>query len=251
VKKALLALALLAALPAAAQSPVIVSKESPRWGSLQFSLTPFSPNIDSEFVASPGTPLPYASSFGTSRPLMVQGIFSKSVWLTEVGTLDIGFGAGYWQVWGKGQYTVGGVTQTGGSTSLMIIPLQLEATYRVDWFYERFEVPLAPYVRGAILDYIWSATGQNGVSSYTDPNTGVVSRGSGGTFGWSATLGVGLVLDFFDTTLSKQMDYDTGINRTMLFLDFTRSSVNNFGSTKTWQLAPSYWAWSAGLLFVF
>jgi hypothetical protein len=59
------------------------------------------------------------------------------------------------------------------------------------------------------------------------------------------------VLDFFDTSLSKQMDYDTGINRSILFIDFTRSSVNNFGSTKTWQLAPSYWAWSAGLLFVF
>jgi hypothetical protein len=47
------------------------------------------------------------------------------------------------------------------------------------------------------------------------------------------------------------MDYDVGINRTLLIFDFTRSSINNFGSTKTWQLAPSYWAWSVGLQFVF
>jgi hypothetical protein len=247
VKKLVVALAMLVTLPAAAQSPVITSKESPRWGSFQFSLSPFSPNIDSEFA----TATPYASTFGTGRPLMVQGIFSKSAWMGEFGTLDIGFGAGYWQAWGLGQYSSGGVTVQGGSTTLMIIPLQIQATYRFDWFYERWEVPLAPYVRGAIVDYIWSASGQSGVSSWTDPATGTAYRGSGGTFGWSASFGLAVVLDAFDPALSKQMDYDTGINRTMIFLDFTKSSVNNFGSSRSWQLAPSYWAWSAGLLFVF
>jgi hypothetical protein len=180
---------------------------------------------------------------------MVQAIFSKTAWLTEVGTLDVGFGAGYWQVWGTGYYESGGVVQRGGSTNLMIIPLQLAVAYRVDWFYERFEIPLAPYVRGAILDYIWTAGGQGGTSTWT--SGGTTYRGSGATFGWSATLGLALVLDFFDASLSKQMDYDTGINRTMLFFDFTKSSVSDFGSSKSWQLAPSYWAWSAGLLFVF
>jgi hypothetical protein len=221
VKKFLVALAMLVALPAAAQSPVITSKESPRWGSFQFSLSPFSPDIDSEF----GTLTPYANAFGTGRPLMVQALVSKSAWTTEVGQ--------------------------GGSTSLMIIPIQVQVTYRFDWFYDRWEIPFAPYVRGAIVDYIWSASGQDGTSSWTNPGTGIAYRGSGGTFGWSATLGLALVLDAFDTALSKQMDYDVGINRTMLFFDFTKSSVNDFGSPNSWQLAPAYWAWSAGLLFVF
>jgi hypothetical protein len=249
VKKALIALALALALPAAAQSPVIVSKESPRWGSFQVSVSPFSPNIDTEFTNA--TSPPYATAFGTSRPLMVQGLFSKSAWITEVGTLDVGFGAGWWQVSGQGQYTdSAGVVRRGGSTSLMIIPLQIAAAYRVDWFYERFDVPLAPYVRGALLDYIWSTSGQGGVSSWTSA-TGTAYRGSGATLGWSATMGLGLVLDALDPSLSRQMDYDMGINRTMLFFDFTKSSVNDFGSQKSWQLAPSYWAWSVGLLFVF
>jgi hypothetical protein len=249
VKKALVAMALALALPAAAQSPVIVSKESPRWGSFQLSLSPFSPNIDSEF---PGAVYPpYATTFGTGRPLMVQLLFAKSVWTTEAGSLEVGVGAGYWQVWGLGFYQqADGTVLRGGSTSLMIIPLQVEATYRVDWFYERFDVPLAPYARFALVDYIWSASGQGGTSSWTSP-TGTTYRGSGGTFGWSATLGLALVLDFFDPGLARQMDYDVGINRTMAFFDFTKSSVNDFGSSKSWQLAPSYWAWSAGLLFVF
>ena len=249
MKKALFALALVLALPAAAQSPVVVSKESPRWGSFQVSVSPFSPNIDSEFTnaASP----PYATAFGTSRPLMVQGIFSKSVWITEVGTLDVGFGAGYWQVSGQGQFTdSAGVVQRGGSTSLMIIPLQIAVAYRFDWFYERFDVPLAPYFRGALVDYVWNTSGQGGVSSWTSA-TGTTYRGNGATFGLSGTLGLALVLDAFDTGMSRQMDYDLGINRSMLFFDFTKSSVNDFGSQKSWQLAPSYWAWSAGLLFVY
>ncbi len=249
MKKLLVVLAVAVALPAAAQSPVVQSKESERWGSLQFSLSAFAPNIDSEFKNSAYPP--YATTFGTGRPLLFQAIFTKSAWMTEVGTLDVGFGAGYWQAWGTGFYQdASGQAIRGGTTSLMIIPLQLEASYRFDWFYERLGVPLEPYGRFAIVDYIWSSSGQSGVSSWTSPD-GQTFRASGATFGWAATLGVALVLDFFDTQLSRQMDYDTGINRTMLFIDFTKSSVNDFGSKKSWQLAPSYWAWSAGLLFVF
>ena len=249
MKKALFALALAMALPAAAQSPVAVAKESPRWGSFLISLSPFSPDIDSEFTNSLAPP--YVTTFGTNRPLMIQGIFSKSVWITEVGALDVGFGAGWWQVWGQGQYTdASGVVQRGGSTSLMIIPLQIAVTYRFDWFYDRFEIPLAPYLRGAIVDYIWSTSGQGGTSTWNSA-TGTSYRGSGSTFGMSGTLGLALVLDAFDTGLSRQMDYDVGINRSMLFFDVTKSSVNDFGSQKSWQLAPSYWAWSAGLMFIY
>ena len=102
MKKALVALALLLALPAAAQSPVVTVKESPRWGSFQVSLSPFSPNIDSEFTNALYPP--YATIFGTGRPLMVQAQFNKSVWITEFGTLDVGVGAGFWEAWGQGWY---------------------------------------------------------------------------------------------------------------------------------------------------
>lgn len=250
MKAALVPLALLLALPAAAQSPTLVVKESPRLGSFQVTISPFSPNIDSEFLAAANPP--YATVFGTGRPLMVQGQFNMSAWITEFGTLDVGAGAGFWEAWGQGYYlgTDGSVIR-GGTTSLMIIPIQVQATYRWEWFYERFNVPFEPYARFAVVDYIWSTSGQNGVSSWTNPASGQAYRGSGATFGWSATLGLALVLDFFDTSLARQMDYDVGINRTLLVFDFTKSSVNDFGSKNSWQLAPSFWAWSIGLQFVF
>ncbi len=250
MKALLFALAVAVALPAAAQSPTLVVKESPRLGSFQVTISPFSPNIDSEFLNAANPP--YATVFGTGRPLMVQGLFNMSAWITEFGTLDVGAGAGFWEAWGQGFYVdSGGAVVRGGTTSLMIIPLQVQAGYRFEWFYERFNVPFEPYVRGAIVDYIWSTSGQNGVSSWTNETTLQTYRGSGATFGWSVTLGVGLVLDFFDTALSRQMDYDVGINRTLLVFDFTKSSVNDFGSKNSWQLAPSFWAWSIGLQFVF
>jgi hypothetical protein len=249
VRAAIVALVLAAALPAAAQSPVLTVKESPRVGSFQVTLSPFSPNIDSEFTNALYPP--YATIFGTGRPLMVQGQFNMSAWIGQFGTLDIGVGAGFWEAWGQGWYQGSdGTLLRGGTTSLMIIPLQIQAGYRFEWFYERFSVPLEPYAKFAIVDYIWSTSGQSGVSSWTSPG-GVAYRGSGATFGWSATLGMALVLDFFDTGLSRQMDYDVGINRTLLVVDFTKSSVNDFGSKNSWQLAPSYWAWSIGLQFVF
>lgn len=250
MKRLLVALALSLALPAAAQSPVITSKSSPRWGSFQVTVSPFAPNIDAEFANALYPP--YATIFGTGRPLMVQGQFNMSVWTTEFGTLEVGGGAGYWQVWGTGWYQAAdGSLLRGGSTSLMIIPVQAQVAYRWEWFYERFSVPFEPYARFALVDYIWSTTGQSGVSSWTNPTTGVAYRGSGATFGWVGTLGIALVLDFFDPSLARQMDYDTGINRTLLIFDFSKGSVNDFGSQNSWQLSPSYWAWSVGLQFVF
>ena len=249
MKAALVAVALAIALPAAAQSPVLTVKESPRVGSFQVTISPFSPNIDSEFTNALFPP--YATIFGTGRPLMVQGQFNYSVWVGMLGTLDLGVGAGFWEAWGQGWYQgTDGTLLRGGTTSLMIIPLQVQVGYRFEWFYERFSVPLEPYVKFALLDYIWSTSGQSGVSSWTSPD-GVAYRGSGATFGWSTTLGLALVLDFFDTGLARQMDYDVGINRSLLIFDFTRSSVNDFGSKNSWQLAPSFWAWSIGLQFVF
>jgi hypothetical protein len=88
------------------------------------------------------------------------------------------------------------------------------------------------------------------VSSWAAPN-GAAYRASGCTFGWSATLGLALVLDFFDQGLSRQMDDDVGINRTLLFVEFSRSSVNDFGSATSWQFAPEYPSWNAGIRFAF
>ncbi len=219
--------------------------ESPRTGSIEFRLSWYMPDLDSEFH---GAVHPYADAFGVSRALMFQLVFSKSLWITEVGTLDLGFGAGYWEKYGVGVTSSGA---TGDRTSMRIIPLQLVVGYRVDWLFERLSIPFAPYVRTALVDHLWWVdNGTGSTAAWTSP-TGTIFRGSGQTFGYAFTVGVALVLDFFDTKLAREMDNDSGINHTLLYADATKSIIDDFGSSKSWDMSGADIVWSIGLQFVF
>ncbi len=219
--------------------------ESPRSGSFEIRFSGYRPDIDSEFG---GTATPYANAFGSSQALLVQALFSHSFLVSDVATLDVGFGAGYWEKHGVGVcYTCSPVV-AGDRTSMRIVPVTAAATARLDWLFYGLGVPLTPYLRAAVHDYFWwTYDGGGGVS--VGP-TG--QRGSGQTLGWSVTGGVGLVLDFFDPQLAREMDFDTGINHTILIVDVTKAWMDGFGSKSSWNLSPDVTLqWSIGLMFVF
>ena len=211
----LLAALALSALPARA--------ESPRTGSFDLRLSTYRPDIDSEFA---GTATPYADAFGTSRGLMIQGIFSRSLFVNDTVAADLGFGVGYWEKHGAGVCTSCVPVQYGDSTSIRIIPLTLAATARLDWLLYKAAVPLAPYLRLSLHDYLWWTYGGSGGVSVAAGG----QRGNGQTMGWSITGGLGVALDFFDTQLGREMDVDTGINHTMLYVDVTKAWIDDFGS---------------------
>jgi hypothetical protein len=224
----LLALALLLAAPA-------VRAESPRWGSFHFKLGSYRPDIDSEFTAGGSCGAvacaPYADLFGKSGSMVYRLEFARTL-LSGAGTLDLGFGVGWWSKTAKG-FIQGTSTRSGDDTSLRILPLSLSLTYRLDAWART--VPLAPYGRVALERYQWWATG----------------GGSGATNGWSGALGVAFLLDFLDPTLAREMDRDVGINGTYLFIEAGKAQVNDFGE-KSWDLSPDKSVtWSGGILFVF
>jgi len=232
---------------ALALSALAARAESPRSGSFDLRLGTYRPDIDSEFG---GAATPYGSSFGTSRGLMIQAIFSRSLYLSDVVTVDLGFGAGYWEKYGAGVCSppACATVQTGDSTSLRVIPLTLAATARLDWLIYKAGVPLAPYVRMSLHDYLWWTYGGAGGVSVAAGG----QRGQGQTMGWSITGGLGIVLDFLDEQLGREMDFDTGINHTILYVDVTKAWVDDFGSKSSWDLSPdASMQWSFGLLFVF
>jgi hypothetical protein len=236
--KRILSLALL--LPALA-----ARAESPRSGAFDVRFSGYRPDIDSEFG---GTATPYKDAFGTSQALLVQALVSSSLLVSDVATLDLGLGAGYWEKRGVGVcYTCSPVV-TGDRTSMRVVPLTVAATLRVDWLFYQLRVPLAPYLRGAVHDYLWWT--YDGGGSVSAGPTG--QHGSGQTMGWSVTGGVGLVLDFFDAQMAREMDYDTGVNHTILLFDVTKARVDGFGSKSSWNLSPdTTLQWSIGLMFVF
>jgi hypothetical protein len=229
VKRLLALLVLLAAPAARAESPLV--------GSAQFSIESYRPNIDAEFG---GTATPYRDVFGTGRGYRYQLTVSRSLYIGW-GSLDLGIGAGWFSKTGKGLVATGTGQGTPSidDTALNIVPLSLTLQYRFDRYARSF--PFVPYLRGTVeRDWWWVTNGPG------------VTKGEGATDGWSAGLGLCFLLDFIDPTLARELDRDTGINRTYLFLEASRGKQDDFGSKKSWDLSnDKAIAWSAGLLFVY
>ncbi len=225
----------LAALAAVLLLPAAGRAESPRVGSFDLEVGQYRPNVDAEFAAKPG---PWQSILGRSRPWLFRGTLSYD--LTHYfGSLEIGFQTGYMQRGGYGR-TISGEPSS-DPTAFHVIPTSAVLTYRLDWFADRWNVPLAPYGRVALERYNWWVTDGSGSTSR-----------SGATNGWSYGLGLALLLDFFDPTLSRELDRETGINHTYVFAEARKTKVDDFGSKKSWDLSDdSRITWSVGMLFVF
>lgn len=237
-------LALLAAFLLLSLAPRPTLAESPRGGSFWLDIGNYRPNIDAEFQ---GAATPYKDIFGTGRGLVFRVGVAKSLF-TQYGALELGGGIGWFSKGGKG-FIQGTTTPSGDSTQLRILPLSLNLTYRFDLLADRIGFPFVPYARASLERWQWWVT--NGSGS-TASQLGGGRSGSGATNGWSGTLGVAFLLDYLDPGLAREMDRDTGINHTLVYVQATRTKVDDFGSKKSWDLSDEKRiAWSGGLMFVF
>ncbi len=213
---------------------------TPRWGAFELSISGYHPRIDAEFG---GTASPYATVFGGGRGWMFRADVAKSL-MVSYGTLDVGVGGGYWERGGHGLLPDG--TASGDGTMLKVVPSRIFVRYLFDYVALRYPVPIAPYVRLSFDRYWWWVNNGSGHVA----NAGGLG-GSGATNGYSFSGGVALLLNFIDRTLAREMDRDTGINQTYAFVEFTKSYVKNFGSSKSWDLSDDQVTLSGGLLFMF
>ena len=238
------ALLLAAALPLAspgAPGEVLRPPDRPVFGSFELRLSGYRPNVDSEFSAGH---TPYNDIFGNSRPLMFQAHIGYALW-HSFGTLEVGAGAGFFQVTGNGLLVTSG-EKSSDKTSLKIIPLSASLTYRFDWAADHNGFPLVPYLRASLERYQWWVT--NGLG---DTASDGVHTGSGATNGYSFTGGLAFLLDFLDPSMARDMDEDTGIQHTYLFADVTKTYVSDFHSKKSWNLSNDKLVIAGGLLVVF
>jgi len=241
VSRAVPAAAALAAALALAPAPALAQTESPREGSFEIGAGPYRPDVDSEFTASPG---PYASTFGTGRRWALRIGYARLLYTGNYGSLELGLRSGFFRASGHGFVVdaTGAPTTTKSKdpTTFSVVPTSLTIGYRFDRFLEKWWIPLAPYGKVALERYNWWVTEGSGKTAE-----------KGATNGWSVTGGVALLLDMIDSSLAREMDHDSGINDTYLYFDVTRSHVNDFGSSKSWDLSQKSLLYSYGLLFVF
>lgn len=208
--------------------------ESPRWGAFELAVGQYRPDIDSEFT----TRKPFAEAFGTKRGWMFRAGVAKALY-TGYGALELGFGAGFYRRGGFGTLERDG-TVSGDETTFNLIPLTLALTYRADFIFEQLRVPLVPYVRAGLERYQWWITGGNDDTSK-----------DGATNGWSAAGGLCLALDFFDPDLARELDAESGVNHTYLFVEVKKTFIDDFGSNSSWNLSDEKLSLFGGLMFVF
>jgi hypothetical protein len=240
-----IALALTAALPAVAQSQSQSEVDygpTPRYGAFQMSLETYRPNIDSEFG---GTKAPYQAAFGGKRNLMFRADAAYAL-IANYGSLEVGFGGGYWEKYGHGFDLQG--NPSSDPTALKVIPVRVSLTYRYDVLSNQYRwFPLAPYARFSLDRYWWWVN--NGTGQTADANG---KGGSGATNGYSLAAGIAIDLGAIDPALARDMDRDSGVNHTYLFAEITKSKVNDLGSSSSWDLSDDRsFSFAGGLLFAF
>jgi hypothetical protein len=239
VRRARTSLALALALAAVAL-PGAAAAESPRYGTFELRLGGYRPDIDSEFAVA----TPYADVFGKRRGLFPKALVSWT-FLDAFVKLDAGLGTGWFRATGKGRYESpagsGNWVKSGDTTSFTIIPVTAALTARLDGFKERWNVPLELYGRAALERYHWLVG---------DAAHGVAAK-KGATNGWSVAGGVGFLLDFVDPALAREFDADAGVNATWIYLEVERSTVDDFGSSRSWNLSDRRLTLSGGLRMVF
>ena len=207
-------------------------------GELSFRVQSYRPRVDSEFSGGTG---PYTLVFGSGKALGVRADYAATL-SGLFGTAGLGAGIGYIGMEGKGLYqeASGGEWKTSGdSTALRLFPASLFVLYRMDGLATRAGIPVAPYARVSLERYLWIVSGTNHASK------------TGATNGYGLTLGVALLLDVLDPDLARQLSEETGVRHTCLTVDVSKARVNDFGSSRSWDLSTAEWAVSAGLTVTF
>ena len=153
---------------------------------------------------------PYEEAFGTGRDLLIN-LGAERIVMSGFGTASVGLSAGYWNVEGNAVQVDGSTDeQAGDSTEMVIYPLQVQASYRLDtWAHI---VPLAPVVRAGYSHYFWRIL--DGAGDIAQFSTG--NEASGATQGWHAAFGVHLLLDFLDREMADDFTNDAGVENSYL-----------------------------------
>ncbi|HZL18743.1 MAG TPA: MXAN_2562 family outer membrane beta-barrel protein, partial [Polyangia bacterium] len=154
---------------------------SPQKFAFELRFGPYRPDIDGEFKSVNGAPpfQPYQDYFGSGHDLMTQIELDYQFW-DRYGSIAAGIGLGYFSVSGTAPVASGTGEPSGDQSQLKIIPVNLSAVYRFDYFLETNNIPVVPYGKiGLDWDYWQNTDGNNRIA--TDGHGG---NARGATMGW-------------------------------------------------------------------
>lgn len=220
------------------------SAESPRHWMLELHAGPYWPQVDEGFK----TATPYADIFGASTPVVLFGFHLDYQLWQDFGSIAVGVGARIGWVDGAARDT-DGTTSATDETSLNMAPLTASVVYRWDWGSINHGVPLIPYFKAGLTYTLWWITdARDKVSASLDKGNNA-RQGWGGIWGFHVGGGLQIALDWMFEPMASELDAETGVNNSYIFIEYAFHSVNDFGSSTSLDLGDD--TFSAGLMFEF
>ncbi|HXI59379.1 MAG TPA: MXAN_2562 family outer membrane beta-barrel protein [Polyangia bacterium] len=216
-----------------ARAPPPLRSASPRRWNLELRFGPYRPDVDAEFAGRNLTTPPYATTFGSQRRLMSQLELDRHL-SHAGGTWALGLGIGYFRATAD-SLTPDLKTRAGDQTALRLIPLAASLVYRADSLLEKANIPFVPYAKAGFDCALWSISETSKTASL-----------SGRSWGWHASAGVAMALDFIDPEAIRAMDQETGVNHASVFLEVTHAAIDGLGAAN--QLHVGDTTWLGGLM---
>ncbi len=203
-------------------------------GAFEIKLGPYLPALGDE-GGSPAFLELYGE--GRTRVLVNFGV-DLQVYRSHWVTVSLGGTVGYiaWDgnipVPPDGQLAVG----EAGSSTFTVVPMTFTVGARLDYFMQKTNLPLAPYVRAGLAYHLW----WNSADLEGDD--------SGGRPGFVGTAGVAFPLNVIDPGSAARFYQGVGVRTTYLFFEGQWSVVDGFGDG---DLDLSDTTWFAGLMVEF
>ena len=184
----------------------------------------YRPRVDSEAGLNGQ---PFKEIFGGDSELLFELGLDYQVW-RGFGVVYAGASLGFVQYLGKALTSTG--EKTADTTVFNLLPLRLGAGYAFDKFWDWWGVPLLPYVEGGLDYYIWWVLDGVGDVASWDDGQGNSRSARGGIFGGHLSVGMKLLLDALDREAAGNLEAQTGVKNSFLFVEYSWSWIDGFGS---------------------
>jgi hypothetical protein len=223
--------------------------ESPQNFAAELRFGLFNPDIDSDPAlhssSSPGAP--YRTVFGTAPRLLISAELDWQAYrIPYIGTIGPGASIGYSSMSDPAHFVTpqNGVTISGETTTLEIVPVYAAIVLRADGLWRQARIPVVPYAKLGLGLSFWRASNTLGTSTYKGVS------GTGSSLGSHYALGVAINLNPFDEYAARGFDDAMGVNGTYIFGEWTRADLTGLGLQSD-PLRVGGTSWTFGLAWEF
>jgi hypothetical protein len=218
---------------------------SPQHFALELRLGPYYPDVDDEFDGS----RPFHDTFHDNKRLRVGAEFDWQILHTPVGSLGVGLAVGLMRFVANARFE-GSNERSSETTTLNIIPIAASVVARFDGAMNSdWEIPLVPYLKLGLADYLWFAEDASGGAKADGPEGPDSVKGVGSTLGFEFAPGIAFLLDFLEPSAARKFDADAGVNHSYVFLELLVARVDGFGANDVMIFSDT--TWNAGLMLEF